>query len=520
MIYIALGALLVTLFSLNIEFRRALMMLQQNSYRIDRYGRYLRQSGEMTSVVKLLGVIILMIALTPTAPAWLALGVQSLFLLAVSIKELRRKYKKPLVMTKRVMRIFSTMTVIYAILCALFSLYQPMENYLSIWSFVGLGCWFASPWLASVAVWVLQPWEDWINRSYIADATKILTSMPSIKVIGITGSYGKTSTKHYLQCILSQKYSVCMTPGSFNTPMGVVRTIREHLRPYDEVFICEMGAKQLGDIAEICKIVHPTIGVVTAVGPQHLESFKSIENVQRTKFELIDALPSDGLAVLNNDFPMVASRRVTGVETIRYTVNPTNNSDYYATDITYTTAGTRFTLHTPDGDLALSTPLLGECNVSNLIAAAIIGLRMGVSREQLAYAVEKIEQVEHRLSVKRLPGGVTIIDDAFNSNPSGSSMALDVLAAMPSPRVIITPGMIELGNEQYELNRQFGEKIVRCCDIAIVVGNYNREAILEGIGAPEGVQVITADTFLNALTHLPKGAHTVLYENDLPDTFK
>ena len=521
MIYIALAALLVTLFALNIEFRRALMMLQQNSYRIDRYGRYLRQSGEMTSVSKLLGVIILFIALSNVPPAWLSLSAQVLFLLIVGIKEMRRKYKKPLVFTKRVMRIYSTMVIFYALLCALFSLWQPLAHDLVVWSFVGLGCWFASPWLASVAVWVLQPWEDWINRSYIADATKVLNSMPQLKVIGITGSYGKTSTKHYLHSILSEKYSVCMTPGSFNTPMGVVRTIREHLRPYDEVFICEMGAKQLGDITEICRIAHPTIGIVTAVGPQHLESFKNIENVQRTKFELIDALPSDGLAVLNDDFAMVANRRVTGVETLRYTVHPEEvEADYYADNITYTTSGTRFTLHTPNGTLALSTPLLGECNVSNLIAAAIVGLRMGVTAEQLAYAVEKIEQVEHRLSIKRLPGGVTIIDDAFNSNPAGSSMALDVLAAMPSPRVIITPGMIELGDEQYELNRQFGEKIARSCDIAIVVGHYNREAILEGIGKPEGVKVITTESFLEALTRLPKGPHTVLYENDLPDTFK
>ena len=137
---------------------------------------------------------------------------------------------------------------------------------------------------------------------YINDAKQMLAQMPDLKIIGITGSYGKTSTKHYLNRILSEQFDVLMTPGSFNTPMGVVRTVREMMKPYYYVFIVEMGAKQLGDIKEICDIVHPEIGIVTAVGEQHLESFKSIENVQRTKFELVEALPENGFAVLNDDF--------------------------------------------------------------------------------------------------------------------------------------------------------------------------------------------------------------------------
>ena len=136
-------------------------------------------------------------------------------------------------------------------------------------------------------------------------------------MIGITGSYGKTSTKHYLNRILSEQFEVCMTPGSFNTTMGVIRTIREYLKPYDTVFICEMGAKQPGDIKEICDLVHPSVGIITAVGEQHLESFKTIENVQRTKFELIDSLPADGLAIVNDDFEWVANRKVSDVECVR-----------------------------------------------------------------------------------------------------------------------------------------------------------------------------------------------------------
>ena len=156
-----------------------------------------------------------------------------------------------------------------------------------------------------------------INNSYVNDARRIIGEMPSLKVVGITGSYGKTSTKHYLNRILSEQFNVVMTPGSFNTPMGVTRTIREMLKPYTEIFICEMGAKQRGDIKEICDIVHPQYGIITAVGEQHMESFKSIENVQRTKFELADALPADGFCVVNDDFPYVANREVDNTSCLR-----------------------------------------------------------------------------------------------------------------------------------------------------------------------------------------------------------
>ena len=162
--------------------------------------------------------------------------------------------------------------------------------------------------------------------------------------------------------------------------------------------------------------------------------------------------------------------------------------------------------------------------MSNLIAAVVVALRLGVPEEKIRRAVERIEPVEHRLSMKRTPGGVTIIDDAFNSNPSGSAMALDVLAAMtPGKRIIIPPGMIELGEKQYELNFEFGQHIARSADVAIVVGEYNRAAIVEGIAsqpAPKA-EVIEAATFAEAqqrLAVIVSSGDTVLYENDLPDT--
>ncbi len=377
-----------------------------------------------------------------------------------------------------------------------------------------------------LANWLLLPIEKLINKRYFNDAARILASMPQLKVVGITGSYGKTSTKHYLNRILSEKYEVLMTPGSYNTTLGVVRTVRELLKPYHEVFIVEMGAKQRGDVEEICSLVHPSIGIVTAVGEQHLESFKTIENVQKTKFELIDSLPSDGLGIVNDDFPYVASRKVSNVLCQRYAVNAKENASYVAEDIVYDDTGTGFTIKSKNMSLRLHTRLVGECNISNIVAAVIAALELGVAQEKIRYAVEKLEQVEHRLNLKRTPAGITIIDDAYNSNPQGSAMALDVLKMMDKgKRIVITPGMIELGERQFSLNEKLGEKIASCADIAIIVGEYNKEALLSGISKGKMSEencfaVQTFDQAQRRLSSIVKAGDTVLYENDLPDTFK
>ncbi|MDE6654517.1 MAG: UDP-N-acetylmuramoyl-tripeptide--D-alanyl-D-alanine ligase, partial [Muribaculaceae bacterium] len=292
-------------------------------------------------------------------------------------------------------------------------------------------------------------------------------------------------------------------------------------------FIAEMGAKQPNDIKEICDLVHPEIGIITAVGPQHLESFGTIENVQSTKFELADSLPSDGLAVVNNDFDYIANRKVDNVKCSRYSVESANESDYRATDIEYTPQGTSFTISDNNGEIIrLFTKLVGRCNVSNLVAAVIVALHLGMDKEKIRYAISKIDQVEHRLQIRRTQSGITIIDDAYNSNPVGSAMALEVLADMKGgKRIIITPGMIELGEDQFTLNKAFGEKIAKSADVAIIVGEYNKEAISQGLkeaGAAE-INVIYAPSFAEAqktMLSIANSGDTVLYENDLPDTFK
>lgn len=511
-----------------LNFKYDIQMFQQNSYRIPRYWKWL--SRNLGSTWRLFDIACLFLILTPfpaTSIIVAAVCLGKIFMI------LKRKYKKPLVFTKRVWRLY-ILTAILAVGAfaavafsgsplGMISTYSRPTLAVATILFLSI-CSFIPMILADI---ILIPVEKMIQRRYINDAKRILRSMPDLKVIGITGSFGKTSTKHYLQRILSEKYDVLITPGSYNTPMGVVRTVREMLKPYNEVFICEMGAKQIGDIKEICNIAHPTSGIITAVGPMHLESFKSIENVQKTKFELVDSLPADGLAVINNDFEYCANRPVGNVAALRYGITNPSGCDYIASDIRYTPDGTSFVVEGPDGfRLELETRLLGECNVSDLLASVVMALHLGVSPDRIKYAVSSIGQVEHRLSMKQTPGGVTIIDDAFNSNPAGSKMAVDVLSHFNTgKRIIVTPGMIELGTEQANLNEALGRHIGENLDVAIIVGEYNREALVKGIKSTDfdTDRLYIADSFNDAqkiLSTLLSKGDTVLYENDLPDTFK
>lgn len=512
------------------ELKRDLMMLQQNSYRNERYTKWLSTSHDTTSMWRLSVIILFFMSLTGFGLELIALPLIGLVSGAHVGVLSTAKYKLPLVWTNRVKRLFATcLCIVIAILAVAIALFGDgnAEAMVIVCAIALAACYCGSHIIVMAANVLLKPVEKNINRRYYKEAADILSQMPDLKIIGITGSYGKTSTKHYLHRILSEQFDTLMTPGNFNTTLGVIRTIREHLKPYNEVFIVEMGAKQKGDIKEICDLVHPAAGIITAVGPQHLESFKTIENIRDTKFELADSLPSTGIAVVNNDFAMVESRKVNNTNCLRYAVSSPNGADIVAEDIVYTPSGTDFTVTRADGwKLKLHTRLVGECNISNLIAAVAIAKYLGVDDEKIKYAVGEIQQVEHRLSIKRAQGGVVVIDDAYNSNPVGSSMALDVLSGMNTGRrIVVTPGMIELGDRTYELNRTFGEKIAQSADMAIVVGQYNRDAIVEGIKS-NGMQpdaVYTVDTFAEAqklLSGILQSGDVVLYENDLPDTFK
>lgn len=436
--------------------------------------------------------------------------------------------KIPLKYTARIKRMVLTLAVIYlALPTVLLLLLAKKTNIQSaVYVFSGFCTVLAalSPFMILLANLINRPMELAINLHYINDAKRILSECPDLTVIGITGSFGKTSVKYFLDELLSVKFNVLKTPGNFNTPLGVVKTIRGELRATHDIFLCEMGAKNVGDIKEICDIVHPKHGIITSVGPMHLENFHSIENVKKTKFELADALPQGGHLWLNMDNENVRSASE-GRSFIAYGID--SHEGYYAENLIVTSEGSQFEVVSPAGErCSFKTRLIGRHNAINICGAIAAANTLGIPLNDLKPAVRRLESVPHRLELKK-NGDVTIIDDAYNSNPSGSAAALDTLSMMDGFRILCTPGMIELGDMEYKLNREMGEKAASCCDYAALVGKNQTAAIAEGLKAAgfQEDKIFVADDLNSAMRHIytltTEGKRKIiLLENDLPDNYK
>jgi UDP-N-acetylmuramoyl-tripeptide--D-alanyl-D-alanine ligase len=491
-------------------------MFQLSSYRYSRYFRWLVPGNIMPQK----RIFVLLVFAAAFFPGYWSTGFATGVTIGTLLLAWHEKFKTPLVYTLRVKRLFATDIILFAVVATLAVLFAGK------WAtaIIGAALVFSNI-LMLLANLINTPIEKAINRHYYNDAKRIIESHKGLIIIGVTGSFGKTSTKNYLASVLAEKYNVLVTPGNFNTLLGVIRTIREHLRPYHQVFIVEMGAKQKNDIKEICDLVHPTIGIVTAVGEMHLETFKSVENIQDTKFELINSLPANGLGVINFDSEYIKGYK--GIKSpcriIRYAVE--GEGDYKATEVKYGASGVQFTLN---GKEQYSSRLLGAGNLLNILASVAVADHLGVPVNKQKNAIARLQPVEHRLSMK-VANGITVLDDAYNSNPQGAKMALEVLRNFTvgegNKRIVITPGFVEMGTRQAEANKELGRGIARSCDYAIVVNATNRDAIKSGIdeGGLPAEKYFLADSLNHAHAQLAKilrAGDVVLYENDLPDNFK
>lgn len=368
-----------------------------------------------------------------------------------------------------------------------------------------------------------KPVEKCVYYYYFNKAKKKIKDMPRLHVIGITGSYGKTSSKNILADILKVKYDTLPTPKNFNTPYGLMLTINNHLDKFSEYFIAEMGAFKIGQIKELCDFVHPKYAILTTIGLMHLETFKTEENIQKTKFELIESLPSDGIGILNMDDEKQVSYKRKNNCTIKWISTKNKNADLYATHIEGTPTGMRFTVQFKGEkeSYPLETKLLGSANVYNIMAAVLLAKSLGMSMEEIQKGVRSIHTIEHRLEMKKL-GNVNIIDDAYNANPVGAKMALETLALMPGKKVILTPGMIDLKDKQDELNYEFGRQMAQVCDLVLLVGKEQTKSIYKGLldeNYPKTQISVFNDVYeaFNVVRGM-QGAY-VLLENDLPDLF-
>lgn len=512
------------------KIKRHLHIMQLNSYFNSRYFVWLKRRWKQAFNYKDLLPLVALLGAFFHAPFIMLLlftvTYLKLFLLRTKVAE-----KKPLIFTPRAKRLFSlNLAVLLAFYSGLFLLWWHHGDHMLIIVLASLIAYsFLLPAVLILVNLIILPIEFIVQRWYLRDAHRIMQNFPYLKVIGITGSFGKTTTKYALAEILRQRFNVLMTPGSYNTTMGVTKVIRHDLKPTHNVFIVEMSAKKSGDIKELCDLVNPGYGLITEIGPQHLETFKTLDNIINTKNELIDSLPQNGTAFFNMDNANCAQLKLKAqCNVVRYGIKTRElDLDYRACDININEHGSNFTVWRmrDDTKAVFQTKLLGMHNVYNILAAIAIANEAGMELKDMVYPVRQLASVPHRLELKRIGNDIIFIDDAFNSNPVGSKMALDVLRQfMHKRKIIITPGMIELGQQEDELNTEFGRHIAQVCDYVILVGTKQTVALKCGLLAknyPESHLFIASD-FACARKHLEKilrPGDVVLFENDLPDNY-
>lgn len=461
---------------------------------------------------------------------WISIGVMALLLM--TWMQSAEEVKKPLVMTGRAKRLrigWMQLTGFVILVLGLIGFLFGGSKGLAIGLYLAFAltnglCYYSM--FASVILRI--PYENKINQGYYDQAHEKIESRKDLKVVGITGSFGKTSTKFITGTILNEKWNTLVPPSSFNSAMGVCKVINNDLQPEHEVFLCEMGARAMGQIEELAKLAEPQIGVITAIGPTHLETFGHIGNIVKTKYELIENLPSDGIAIFNYDDPNLKKLAdKTFKEKVLYGIDSDPESlDLHAEAIQVSMKGSTFDLVDKEGNrAACQTKLLGKHNIQNILAGASVAKVLGMTLEEISVGIAKIEPVEHRLQLIDPGTGVLVIDDAFNSNPVSSKAALDVLDAFDTgKRVIVTPGMVELGETQTQANEKFGEYIADVCEVVILVGPKQTEPIQKGLANKEypqdQIHIVRTMTEVTALLgQLLVPGDVVLFENDLPDSY-
>ncbi|MEF2619981.1 MAG: UDP-N-acetylmuramoyl-tripeptide--D-alanyl-D-alanine ligase [Clostridia bacterium] len=480
-------------------------MFQLNSYFLKKYGNWMKVNIKKILLRSINIIIPTLILLFNNNIA----RIISIIILAISILANlpKSKAKIPLKFTNRVIRMFITQAILITIICII------SNNYITfgVLNIIAFG-------LCIIANIINYPIEYGIRKHYINDAKKILKNMPNLIVIGVTGSYGKTSVKNFLVKTLSAKYEVLTTPKNYNTTMGVVKTIREELKPIHQIFVCEMGATKIGDIKEICDIVNPKFGVITSIGPQHLESFKTIENIIKTKFELYDSVNKNGgITFLNYDNEYLAKQNRSN--TLAYGIN-NEKLDYNAYNLKSSSQGLSFSINNVD----FKTKLIGRHNIVNITGAIAVANYLEIPLDRLVPRVREFKSVEHRLQLIS-KGNLNIIDDAYNSNPVSSKSAIDTLSEFDGTKIIVTPGLIELGGDEEKYNFEFGEYMCDVCDYIFLVNSTISKYVLNGINSKKynNDKIFMVNSPQEAVMQITNfGLNdkiTVLLENDLPDNY-
>ncbi len=379
---------------------------------------------------------------------------------------------------------------------------------------------------------LLSPHEKKVQLGFLNEAKDKIGRLNPF-VIGITGSYGKTSTKMLLGEVLNRSLApTFFPPKSINTLMGITRWIRENLKPEHKYAVIEMGAYRRGSIARVCDLVKPDAAIITNIGLMHLERFGSEENIYLAKSELAQAVPDDGMLVLNGDNKGTKKIPQDFPKNRMYLFglkDGKENFDCWMSDVSVSVKGTAFTIHWKGETYKGSTPSLGTPALYNILAAFTMACALGADPVYVLGIIRTVEPYDNRLEITQ-HGSITVLKDAYNSNPEGFAAALDVLSILQGEkRTLITPGMVELGERQYEENKRLAEMSAKICDEILFIGETNKKAWLDGLEEGGfnkdrltlyGHRDDAMDKIFNTEGEVSSEAHLVLIENDLPDLYE
>lgn len=421
--------------------------------------------------------------------------------------------KKPLVWTQKARAVY------YLALLLAFLLIVVLTLNLKIVGFVlGLLISTQAYLFLILASFFLLPFDIYKKNKIKEMTRKKLSSYPKLKIIGITGSYGKTSVKEFLYQILKTEHTVLKTPESYNTPYGIAKVVDLELDDSYEYFICEMGAYRMGEIKEICDMVNPQYGILTGINEQHLETFGSLENTTKGKFELIDALPKNGFGVINNDNPHIKNNyQKYDKKLFLYGIT---DQKFSLKNLKHTASGTEFTLVLDGKDYPAHTKLLGNPNLQNILAAATMAFLLGMEPQSITNAIADLKPVPHRLEIIKVNHLLTVIDDAYNSNVNGFKEAIALLSSFKEQKILFTPGIVDLGDQTTAIHKSLGE-ILEPIDYIFLIGKSERTSALKaGIADKNKIkEVLTLQEAWKEVAQMNSQQRIVLLENDLPDNY-
>ena len=456
----------------------------------------------------------------------------SVFCLAI----IKKKFKHPKLTTKALWLMLVSLVVSWLFLSQAFALNNTAEFSVSLLFFD-----LCIPVFISCIVLFFQPFFAAVRGRILRKAKQKMAqfSPPAggLKVIGITGSYGKTSTKEFLSAILSAKFKVLATPEHKNSEIGIAQTILHDLKPDHQFFIVEMGSYKKGGITLLCNMVEPEIGLVTGVNQQHLATFGSMDNLLSAEGgrELLHCLPKHGLLVVNGDNKhCLALYKNANIRKQIYTVKrETINSDIWTEDMEIEQDNIFFIAMARDATLAQGSPgfkkdmahfhvdVLGAQQVQNMLGAILVAKDLGMSLEEISQACRNIRPKQAGMTLAKGIHGINIIDASYSSNPDGVMADLDYLAIFPHKKVIVMPCLIELGSQSAEVHTQIGKKIAQVCDLAIITTQdkfkeIKTAAVAEGMSENRILFCDNPQEIFGHITTACKAGDAVLLEGRVP----